>query len=202
MARAVYSYRLLRRHLDRSKSSHVGCFRRNERRIRQAFVQFDRWVAGVEARWRSPQRNVQLLVACKFLNHVLAALLLAEHGLIVDSIGCLRSSVEALLYGWLLQVDEQQAELYIENQMLRPVEVRKRLAAPAVDIELPKTIYRDYSGILHVGRESERWILEMTSESEGTIRFGGGRSDNDVDYLIGMLVALVRAYGTQGPNQS
>jgi len=111
------------------------------------------------------------MLACKLMNHVYSGLILAENGLILDSILCERNALETIAFHWLVCIEKESAKEYLENDSPRPVEVRKRLEKYGVDINSIKDLYASGSRVIHVGREGERFQSQWATLSEGKLFF-------------------------------
>ncbi|AZO55317.1 MULTISPECIES: hypothetical protein [unclassified Mesorhizobium] len=78
----------------------------------------------------------KLFIICRFSNSIYAAIRLACMGLILDSMGCLKTAFEALQYSRLISLKPDEAPTFLDpEKSLRPVEVRKRLEAVGHDVE-------------------------------------------------------------------
>ncbi len=200
MARSQYSYKAIRKHSDRMRTSSAGIFLKHQRDLHSSFLAFDKYVADLESSTQGLLKNVRMLLACKFLNHILSSLLLAERGLVVDALSCQRNALETHLFDVLVQVDRAHAETYESDEVPKPVEVRKRLEKLGFNIATFRLLYGSFSDVLHVGRPSERWTLEMETEKKGTIKFGGAFSQEDVERPLEIATMLMQAYMTP-PNE-
>ena len=155
--------------------------------IIKAFDDFDTFLHDLGNEPVSLKRNVTMMLACKLFNHGYSGLILAESGLIVDSILCERNALETIAFHWLVRIDEKSAEEYLENDTPRPVEVRKRLEKYGVDINSIKELYASGSQATHVGRDGERFQSQWATLSEGKLFFGGAFLPKDQSQLRSTL---------------
>jgi hypothetical protein len=93
----------------------------------EAIRTFEEYVQTIEGEERTLNRNVRLLLATRFFNHVYSTLILSEAGLVADAVSCERSALEALAAFRLVSVAPEYAGAYDTDAFPRPVEVRKRL---------------------------------------------------------------------------
>ncbi len=116
---------------------------------------------------------------------------MAESSLIVDSILCERNALETIAFHWLVCIDEKSAEEYLENDVPRPVEVRKRPEKYGVNINSIKDLYASGSQATHVGRDGERFQSQWITLSKGELFFGGALIPKDQSQMFEVLPALL-----------
>ncbi|TJX65990.1 MAG: hypothetical protein E5W21_10505 [Mesorhizobium sp.] len=94
-------------------------------------------------------------------------------GLILDSMGCLKTAFEALQYSRLISLKPDEAPTFLDpEKSLRPVEVRKRLEAVGHDVEGARKRCSMLSTFAHVGGMGETLTLEQIDENV-SFRIGG-----------------------------
>lgn len=193
MAPNKYNLSALRAHTDEVRRLTRAVVSATDPSIEDAFDQFSHFVGAIHDQQKSLQRNVRLVLCCRFLNHVYSGLLLAESGLIADAVVCERSALETLAAYRLLCVEPQRAEDYADERFPRPVEVRKALEAAGYVGEADQTriLCSGASGVTHVTRESERFHVRWHSESKGELHFGGAYNAHDVEEMTRFFAALL-----------
>lgn len=159
--------------------------------IDKAFIDFDNYFAEVEKQPPTLERNVRMMLACQFFNHLYSAIILAESGLIVDAFLFERNALETIAFHWLICLDSSVAEEYEQNSIPRPVKVRERLEQLGADITHIKGLYSSGSEISHVGRNSERFHSQWESRTTGELLFGGGLNLNDQHKMLQFLPVLL-----------
>ena len=159
--------------------------------IDQEFADFDDFLNELENQPPSLDRNVRMMLACKFLNHVYSALVLAERGLIVDAVLCERNALETAAFHWLVCLDPNALQEYGQNDIPRPADVRQRLEQLGVDITSLRDLYASASQASHVGRQSERFHSQWESVSKGKLSFGGAFAPQDLAEMFRFLPALL-----------
>jgi hypothetical protein len=188
-----YSFAHLRKHTGSTRLAATQIMRERRADLESGFRAFDAFLAKLESEPASVQRNVRMLLACKFMNHVYAAIVLAESGLFVDAIGCERAGLEALAAYRLVTADPAVAGEYHEGKELRPGAVRHRLETlgHAAEAKLLRELYAGSSETSHVGRAHERFTMKWKRPGDGTLYFGGTFSHIDVQHLMGWLPRLL-----------
>jgi hypothetical protein len=143
--------------------------------LREALRAFSDFVEKLEAQPASVLRNVQLLLACRFFNHVYSALLLSEAGLTADSLICERTALESLAAYLLVSVAPTYASKYENEDFPRPAEVRKLLEThgEAEDVKHLRDLYSSGSELVHVTRSNERFNTEWQTRDSARLFFGG-----------------------------
>jgi hypothetical protein len=188
-----YSLQKLQEHTEgireRMRALTAGCATAFDDAIRT----FEGYVKTIEGEERILNRNVRLLLAARFFNHVYAALLLSEAGLVADAVSCERSALEALAAFRLVSVAPEYAGVYDTDDFPRPVEVRKLLEELGFpeDVHHIRELYSSASHVQHVSRASERWNSEWSSETEGMLLFGGAPNPLDHREMLRFLAALL-----------
>jgi len=139
------------------------------------------------------ERNVKLLLATKFINHVYSAFTLTENGLLSDAAICERSAIESLAGYKLLCIEPELAVLYDKGKFPKPVEVRKRLEKLGYGKEAQriKDIYSPASGITHLARDHERFSMTWKSNSDGILHVGGVFNEGDLKHMLKFLPVLI-----------
>lgn len=193
----LYSFSNLRRHSKDIQLKTTKLLRERTVQINEAFYKFNVFIEELEEQPKSLIRNVRLLLACQMLNHVYSGLILAENGMIVDAILCERNALETLAYHWLVSADPKTAEEYNKGEILKPVEVRKRLEILNIDVSQLKDLYAWGSQVSHVGRKSERFEASWESPQKGELLFGGSFSPEDQTELFDFLPILLYMFITQ-----
>jgi hypothetical protein len=191
MPEARYTLERLRTHSASIRAKATCILRSYVQTIDEELRAFSDFVDALEGQPASLQRNVKLMLACKFLNHVYSALVLAENGLIVDAILCERNALETVAFHWLVCLDSNAAEAYNRQEIPRPVEVRTRLENLGVDISHLPGLYASSSEVSHVGRPSERFHSDWTSPLDGKLLFAGSYSPEDQTEMFTFLPALL-----------
>ena len=194
MPEARFTLERLKTHSAAIRADAARILRSRAQTIDEELRAFSDFGDALEAEPASLQRNVKLLLACKFLNHVYSALLLAENGLIVDAVLCERNALETLAFHWLVCLDPNAAEEYNTQEIPRPVHVRKRLENLGVDIFHIRELYASASEVSHVGRPSERFHGDWTSPVDGKLLFAGSHSTEDQTEMFTFLPALLRLF--------
>jgi hypothetical protein len=185
-----YSFENLRKHTSAIRAQTASTLREHQSSIDRAFANFSKFINELEQQPISLERNVKMMLACKLLNHVYSALILAEYGLIVDALLCERNALETVAFHWLICLDPVSASEYQENDIPRPVEVRRRLEKLGADISSLRDLYSSVSEITHVGRRSERFHSTWKNTSSGELRIGGHISPKDQAEMFQFLPAL------------
>ncbi len=191
MRNLKYSFDNLRKHTESIRVQTSGTLQEMHLSIDQAFADFDTYLAEVERQPPSLERNIRMILACKLLNHMYSAFILAESGLIVDALLCERNALETIAFHWLICLDPASSQEYESNQIPRPVEVRRRLEKLGADITHLRDIYAAGSETSHVGRKSERFHSKWESPSKGELLFGGTFSPEDQAEMFQFLLALL-----------
>lgn len=186
-----YTFENIRRHSKIISADTSKVLQENQEFIIKAFDDFDEYLMSLESQPISPARNVTMMLACKLFNHVYSAIVLVENGLIVDSILCGRNALETVAFYWLMQVDENAVNEYLNNEIPRPIDVRKRLEKKGVDISQIRELYALDSQVTHVGRDGERFHTKWFDSSKGELFFGGTFSPKDQEEMFKYLPALL-----------
>lgn len=193
MAADRYSLAALRAHTNAVRRSARALVSRAEPSIEEAFAQFNEFLALLQEEDKSLHRNVRLVLSCRFFNHVYAGLILVESGLVADAVICERSALETLAAYRLLCLEPDRAEDYSKERFPKPVEVRKALEAAGYthEAEQIRSLYSGASGVTHVTRDSERFHVQWSSESDGALHFGGRYDARDIEEMTGFFAALL-----------
>jgi len=186
-----YGFDNLRKHSQAVRSDVSKIMDAKHEFIRLAFDNFDSYVSELQNQPVSASRNVKMMLACKLFNHVYAGMILAENGLIVDSALCGRNALETIAFYWLISVDANAIDEYLNNNIPRPVDVRKRLEKLGIDINQIKDLYARDSQATHVGRDGERFHTRWFNPSAGELFFGGAFLPNDQEEMFNYLPALL-----------
>jgi hypothetical protein len=157
----------LRRHTETIRVQTFSVLQEHRSFIDQEFIAFDNYLSELEKQPATLERNVKMTLACKLLNHVYSAFILAESGLIVDVIFCERNALETVAFHRLVCLDPKAAAEYEQDNIPRPVEVRRRLEQLGVDVIPLRDLYASGSEASHVGRKSERFHSQWESLSKG-----------------------------------
>lgn len=195
MSEYRYSFTKLMEHTNQIKKETYKIKQEHFPDIEKAFMNFSVFFDVLEKKSQSLEKSVKMILACEFINHVYSALILTENGLILDAIVCGRSALEVLAFHWLVCLDpENAASEYNQNQLSRPVEIRKRLENLGADITHIKDIYSSDSKFTHLSRESERFHFRMESNSKGLLYIGGKFSPADQKEMFRYLSILVQLF--------
>jgi hypothetical protein len=194
-----YAFENIRKHSKIISVDISKVLRENTGFIVKAFDDFDEYLMDLEKQSVSPARNVTMMLACKLFNHVYSAIVLAEYGLIVDSILCGRNALETVAFHWLMQIDENAVNEYLNNEIPRPVDVRKRLEKKGVDINQIRKLYASDSQVTHVGRDGERFHANWFDASRGDLLFGGAFLPKDQEEMFKYLPALLYLFQSVPP---
>ena len=194
MTEEKYSFRNLRRHTEATHVEAASVIKRSEAQLEEAFSKFSSFISAVFEQPCSLERNVRLVLACRFLNHVYSGLLLAEDGLFADAVVCERSALETLAAYRLLCLRPTVAEQYAKGRFPRPVDVRRQLesAGFAGEAQQIRDLYSSASGITHISRDSERFNLRWESSSDGHLLFGGSFYRGDFEEMVRFFCALLQ----------
>jgi len=131
-----------------------------------------------------------MALTAKFINNIIAALMLVERGLLLDAFNSLRSGIEATAFYWLVCRDTAAALLYDAEKSPQPVEVRKRLEELGVDVTTIRELYSLASAVAHVGNQYDQIQIRWERDRDGKLLIGGG-SHPEVQRT--MLEDIVRA---------
>jgi hypothetical protein len=188
-----YSLRKLREHTESIHQATRALTADCASAFDEAIRTFEEYVQAIEGEERTLNRNVRLLLATRFFNHVYSALVLSEAGLVADAVSCERSALEALAAFRLVSVAPEYAGQYDTDAFPRPVEVRRRLEelGLAEEVRHIHELYSSASNVQHVSRASERWNSEWSSETDGRLLFGGARNQAAHSEMLRFLPALL-----------
>jgi len=169
---------------------------KHRRALDDAVRAFDAYFSGLDAEAKANKllANVKKALATRFFNHWYSALLLCEAGMMVDVLICERSAMETLAFHWLICIDSSTGEEYEAGKRLEPVTVRKRLETLGVDVSYIRETYSMGSAFAHVRRESERFYLEMTDDTEGRLFIGGNFSKDDGEHWFAYFPVLLHLF--------
>ncbi|WP_341501453.1 DUF5677 domain-containing protein [Gallaecimonas sp. GXIMD4217] len=162
----------------------------------EAVSLFSEYFRSLEDSPKSLVRNVKMVLAARFINHLYSSFILVESGMISDAITCERSAIEVLAAYKLLCVKPDLAEKYNKGKFLKPYEVRDKLENLGYPEEKDKikNIYSSASGITHVNRDHERFTSEWEKENNGVLYVGGRFSEPDALHMLEFLPALIHWY--------
>jgi len=188
-----YSFGSLRKHSFKIRKFSRDSIDNANELWEEAFQIFSEFYAELEAQPRSVERNVKLLLATKFINHVYSAFILIESGLFSDATICERSAIESLAGYKLLCIEPNIAELYDKGKFPKPVEVRKRLEQLGYGEEARciKDVYSPASGITHLSRDHERFSMSWKSNADSTLHVGGVFNEGDLKHMLEFLPILI-----------
>jgi hypothetical protein len=99
----------MREHTQAIRVQTRSVLRKHRLAIDQEFAAFDNFFSELEKQPVGLERNVKMILACKFLNHVYSAFFLAESDLIEDAILCERNALETIAFHWLICLDPKVA---------------------------------------------------------------------------------------------
>ncbi|MEK7245433.1 MAG: hypothetical protein AAB223_05385 [Pseudomonadota bacterium] len=169
-----YRFELLFKHSNETALNMRRTLKREMMEARKVFSFLDYHFQTLEKKPKSHLRNVKMALTARFINHLFAALLLIDRGLILDAFNCLRSALETTAFYWLVCRDEHAAPLYDAEKSLAPVEVRKRLEALGVDVRAIRDLYQLESTIAHVGNPYDQLQIRWEQGANGKLLIGGG----------------------------
>jgi hypothetical protein len=183
-----YSFSNLKKHTSAIRADSRCVFNINIEKIEEAFLFFDNFFKTIEQEEISLARNVKLVMATRFINHVYSALLLTESGMTADASICERSAIEVLAAYKLVNIDMEMLEKYETEQFPKPVKVREMLEKLGYksEAEQIQQIYTSLSGITHISRKHERFSL-----SSEKLMIGGCFDKKDVEHLSEFLPFLL-----------
>jgi hypothetical protein len=183
--RPKYSLSTLQEHTKAIRTLTKRLVRKHRSTLDEALADFNSYFDDLEQQPPTLERNVKMLLACKFLNHIYSAIILTECGLVVDAVLCARNALETAAFHWLVRLDPAAATEYGSDEIPRPVVVRKRLEEFGVDVHGIRELYSMDSELTHVSRASERFNLEWQTSRDGLLRIGGEFREEDGQHLFG-----------------
>lgn len=191
-----YSFSNLKKHTSAIRADSRRIFDTSIEKIEDAFLFFDNYLKTIEQEEINLARNVKLVMATRFINHVYSAMLLTESGMMADASICERSAIEVLAAYKLVGVEPEMIEKYETEQFPKPVKVRERLEKLGYksEAEQIQQIYASLSGITHISRRHERFSLGGEK-----LMIGGYFDKRDVEHLSEFLPFLLYWF-TQNPN--
>jgi hypothetical protein len=191
-----YTFEKLKKHTAMIRSDAGPLISKNEVAWNDAVEMFSKYLQGLEEAPKTTSRNVKMLLATRFMNHLYSCFLLVESGMIADAVTCERSAIEVLAAYKLLCVKPALADKYNKGKFPKPYEVRDKLEALgyAEEKEKIKGIYSSASGITHVNRDHERFTMEWEKENNGVLYIGGRFNEKDVSHMLEFLPALIHWY--------
>ncbi len=191
-----YSFEKLLKHTEVIRADSKALILKNKKAWDEAVGSFSDYFQSLEDSPKSIDRNVKIVLATRFMNHLYSSFILSERGMISDAVTCERSAIEVLSAYKLLCVKPELAEKYNKGKFLKPYEVRdmlEKLGYPEENEKI-KGIYSSASGIVHVNRDHERFSMEWEKESSGVLFVGGRFSENDVSHMLEFLPVLIHWY--------
>jgi hypothetical protein len=191
-----YTFEKLQKHTQLIRSDTESLVLKNMKAWDDAVAIFSEYFQSLEDSPKSTARNVKMLLAARFMNHLYSSFLLVESGMISDAITCERSAIEVLAAYKLLCLKPELAEKYNKGKFPKPYEVRnelENLGYPA-EKERIRNIYSSASGITHVNRDHERFTSKWEKENSGVLYVGGRFSESDVSHMLEFLPALIHWY--------
>ena len=161
--------------------------------LQDGYCAFNDFVEQLERSPASLVRNVRLLLACRFFNHVHSALLLSEAGLTVDALICERTAIECLAAFRLVSVAPSYAEKYEMDGFPRPAETRRllELHGSPEDAKHSRALYSSGSQMVHVTRSNERFNAAWESAGSARLLFGGRYMEADHQEMLRFLGAAI-----------
>lgn len=191
-----YTFEKLKKHTELIRSDSEPFVLKNKEAWDDAVALFSEYFQSLEGSPESTARNVKMLLASRFINHVYSSFLLIESGMVSDAITCERSAIEVLAAYKLLCVKPELAEKYNKGKFLKPFEVRnmlEKLGYPE-EKERIRGIYSTASGITHVSRDHERFTMEWEEENGGVLYVGGRFCESDTSHMLEFMPALIQWY--------
>lgn len=191
-----YTFEKLKKHTAGIRSDAEPLISKNEMAWNDAIEMFSKYFQGLEEAPKTIDRNVKMLLATRFMNHLYSSFLLVESGMIADAVTCERSAIEVLAAYKLLCVKPALADKYNKGKFPKPYEVRNELEAfgYADEKQKIKGIYSSASGITHVNRDHERFTMEWEKENNGVLYIGGRFREKDLSHMLEFLPALIHWY--------
>ena len=188
-----YTFEKLQKHTEMIRADSLPLISKNEEAWGNAVGLFSEYYKKLEKLPKTTDRNVKMILATRFMNHLYSSFLLVVSGMSSDSVTCERSAVEVLAAYKLLCVKPELAEKYNNGKFLKPYEVRNELEKQGYpeEKERIKGIYRSASGITHVNRDHERFSMEWERESAGLLYVGGRFKETDVSHMLEFLPVLI-----------
>ena len=186
-----YRFELLLKHSNETALSTRQVLKREIMEARKVFAFLDQHFHTLVKEPNRLVRNVKMALTARFTDHLFAAVLLLERGLILDAFNCSRSALETTAFYWLVCNDESTAALYDAEKSLTPVEVRKRLESLNVDVQPIREHYALESAIAHVGNRYDHLQIKWEEGANGKLLIGGGAADRDLQKA--MLVGIIRS---------
>jgi hypothetical protein len=191
-----YTFEKLKKHTAMIRSDAEPLVSKNEVAWNDAVEMFSKYFQGLEEAPKTTDRNVKMLLATRFMNHIYSSFLLAEGGMIADAVTCERSAIEVLAAYKLLCVKPALADKYNKGKFPKPYEVRDELEylGYAEEKQKIKVIYSSASGIAHVNRDHERFTMEWEKENNGVLYIGGRFKEKDLSHMLEFLPVLIHWY--------
>lgn len=191
-----YTFEKLQKHTEMIRSDSRPLITKNQAAWDDAVDLFSEYFKELGESPKTTNRNVKMLLATRFMNHLYSSFLLVISGMSSDSVTCERSAIEVLAAYKLLCVKPELAEKYNKGKFLKPYEVRNELEklGYAEEKERIKGIYSSASGMTHVNRDHERFSMEWEQESTGVLYIGGRFKESDVSHMLEFLPALIHWY--------
>lgn len=174
MTAAKYGYDLLIRHSNTLSMEAKRIHKTEIAKLRPAFLALSKHFDWLCKQRKSHQNNVKLALHTRFANHLLAASILIERGLLLDAASCFRAATETTAFYWLVCLKPEAAGLYDGAASPRPVEIRKQLEALGVDVSRLRDRYRIESEVAHVGNKSDNLQINWDAPKSGSLLYGGG----------------------------
>jgi hypothetical protein len=176
MARGKYGFQMLSRHSNHLALESRKLFKSENNTIERTFSVLDELFAYLQRQPSNLARNVKLVLLTRFINHLLAAHILLERGLILDVHNLFRSALETTAFYWLICLQPQSAEQIVAPTSPRPVEIRKRIEQLGGDLAGLKAEYGFLSEVGHVGNPTEHIQLDWQSPKNAKLLVGGARN--------------------------
>lgn len=191
-----YTFENLLKHTDTIRSDCKPLMLKSKKAWNEAIELFSAFLHGLESSQKSIDKNVKMILATRFINHLYSSFILIESGLFSDAITCERSAIEVLAAYKLLCAKPDLAEKYNSGKFLTPHEVRNKLEELGYpeEKERIKGIYSSASGITHVNRDHERFSMEWGSKDNGLLYIGGRFSERDASHMFEFLPSLIHWY--------
>ena len=189
-----YDFKNFKIHLDTNFKDSLRLLENSNTDWEEAVDVFSDFFEELEKMPISTERNVKMLLATRFFNHILSSLILTLYGLYVDSVICSRTAIESLAAFKLICANPKKAELYSKGKFLLPIEVRKELENLGYTTEANniRTIYKSDSELTHITRDHERFSMDYNhSTKDGQLFVGGHFSKDDAEHMIKYLPTLI-----------
>ncbi|WP_048130537.1 hypothetical protein [Methanolacinia petrolearia] len=189
-----YDFKKFKIHLDTNFKDSLRLLENSNTDWEEAVEVFSNFFEELEKMPISTERNVKMLLATRFFNHILSSLILTLYSLYVDSVICSRTAIESLAAFKLICANPKKAESYHADNFPSPIKVRIELENLGYTTEANniRTIYKSDSELTHITRDHERFSMDYNYfTKDGQLFVGGHFSKDDTEYMIKYLPTLI-----------